>query len=283
MNTIDQLKNSAGVIKKMRPSYTDILDFYTHLFEIREQSKSDMVLEPMTVEQSLLDLKKDSDMPLISPSQFKIDMDSASRLLVKICNLAREYAPHLSADARRMQNAIEDGTLDTTLLFCAVIEDLDPVLNTLSETCGILKKHLVLFGYNSMAPSIEAGAEQLAVYLEKDSKHNHGYCPVCGNPPNLGILDEKGNRILKCCFCNHQWHTKRMGCAFCDNIDPDRQQYFYTNDEKEYRVDLCDNCGNYLKIVDLRQMNRFFYPGIEAVATLHLDMKAKEKGYTGPF
>lgn len=281
MNTIDQLKNSAHSIIAVKQSYTDILDFYTHLFEAREQSKSDLVLEPMTIDQALLDLKKESDMPLINPSQFRIDTDSATRLLVKICDLAGEYAPNLCADARRIKNTVEDGNLDTQLYFSGILEDPDQILDTLSETIGVKKAHLILFGYNSMAPSIEECAQQLAVYLDKDHKHRQGYCPVCGNRPDLGILDENGRKLLKCSFCNHKWHTKRIGCTFCNNIEPDQQQYFYTSDEKEYRVDLCDSCHNYLKIVDLRQMKRFFYPGIEAVATLHLDMMAKEKGYTG--
>ncbi|MCP4023885.1 MAG: formate dehydrogenase accessory protein FdhE, partial [Desulfobacteraceae bacterium] len=38
---------------------------------------------------------------------------------------------------------------------------------------------------------------------------------------------------------------------------------------------------NYIKIVDLRQLERAFYPKLELITTLHLDMKAREKGYTG--
>jgi len=95
----------------------------------------------------------------------------------------------------------------------------------------------------------------------------------------MAFLDKDGKRHLKCCFCSHEWLVKRMGCVFCENNDKDYQHYFFNNEEKEYRVNLCDNCHNYIKMVDLRQIERAFYPKLEQIATLHLDMQAKEKGY----
>ena len=71
-----------------------------------------------------------------------------------------------------------------------------------------------------------------------------------------------------------------MGCVFCGNRDPALQHYFFKQEEKEYRVDLCDHCRRYLKLVDLRELTRDFYPRLEQVCSLHLDMEAREKGYT---
>jgi len=73
-----------------------------------------------------------------------------------------------------------------------------------------------------------------------------------------------------------------MGCVFCENSDAELQNYFYSEEEKEYRVNLCDHCHSYIKMVDLRQMDRAFHPNLELVSTLHLDMKAREKGYVNP-
>ncbi|RPJ13122.1 MAG: formate dehydrogenase accessory protein FdhE, partial [Deltaproteobacteria bacterium] len=47
-----------------------------------------------------------------------------------------------------------------------------------------------------------------------------------------------------------------------------------------YRVDACDSCRKYLKTVDTRVLNRRVYPALEQVASLHLDLKAAEAGYT---
>ncbi|MCP4718541.1 MAG: formate dehydrogenase accessory protein FdhE, partial [Desulfobacteraceae bacterium] len=70
------------------------------------------------------------------------------------------------------------------------------------------------------------------------------------------------------------------GCVFCDSTDKEDQHYFFSNEEKEYRVYMCDNCHNYIKLVDLRQLDRAFFPKLEQITTLHLDYKAQEQGYT---
>jgi FdhE protein len=44
---------------------------------------------------------------------------------------------------------------------------------------------------------------------------------------------------------------------------------------------LCDTCRRYLKTVDTRTADRSIYPPLEALTTLHLDMKAKDMGYEG--
>jgi FdhE protein len=56
--------------------------------------------------------------------------------------------------------------------------------------------------------------------------------------------------------------------------------YLYSDEEKEYRVDACGSCRSYIKTVDTRVLNRPSYPPLEQVASLHLDLKAAEAGYT---
>jgi FdhE protein len=56
--------------------------------------------------------------------------------------------------------------------------------------------------------------------------------------------------------------------------------YLYSEEEKEYRVDACESCRKYIKTVDTRVLGRRAYPPLEQVASLHLDLKAAEAGYT---
>ena len=53
--------------------------------------------------------------------------------------------------------------------------------------------------------------------------------------------------------------------------------------EKEFRVDLCDNCKKYLKALDSRETERKIYPPLEQISSLHLDYKANEMGYESGF
>ena len=45
------------------------------------------------------------------------------------------------------------------------------------------------------------------------------------------------------------------------------------------RVDLCDSCKKYLKILDSRETERMIYSPLEQISSLHMDYKANEMGY----
>lgn len=94
----------------------------------------------------------------------------------------------------------------------------------------------------------------------------------------MSALEGDGERFLFCSFCWHKWPVRRLVCPFCENDDSKTLHYFYTEEEREYRVNVCDKCKKYVKTVDTRKIDRFFYPPLEQIATLHLDMKANETG-----
>ncbi|MBU8910713.1 MAG: formate dehydrogenase accessory protein FdhE [Desulfobacterales bacterium] len=280
MITIEQLEQSSDRIKKIRPSYQPILDFYARIFLAQEKSRQDIQLPPVVIESDLLKIKQNNEMPLIDQSEFLIDLKAAGQLFDTICDLAYDFAPNLSTNAQILKKAGQDHVFNLETLFSAILNNQSLTLHDLARLLNIPEPELVFFGYAAIAPSIWICSEQLETYLTDMPDLKNGYCPICGNHPDMGFLDKEGNRHLKCCFCAHEWLIKRMGCVFCQNNDKDSQHYFFSDEEKEYRVNLCDNCHNYIKIVDLRQMDRAFYPKLEQVTTLHLDMKAREKGYT---
>ncbi|MBW1772327.1 MAG: formate dehydrogenase accessory protein FdhE, partial [Deltaproteobacteria bacterium] len=89
-----------------------------------------------------------------------------------------------------------------------------------------------------------------------------------------------GGRKLVCSFCWHRWSAKRIYCPFCDSSQDKDLHYFYSEDEKEVRVDLCDHCKKYIKTLDTRKVDRLIYPPLEHISNLHLDIKAREMGFT---
>lgn len=280
MNTIELIKKTSDRIIEARPSYQDILEFYSQVFFVQAKSRETIDLAPIKIKKDLLAVALDNNIPLIDPSEFVIDLEPAKALFTSICDLAIALAPRLAADAKLIKQAAIDETFELKILYKALLKNQTDVINDLAKKVNVPETHLILFGYMSMTPSIEACAQQLESNLDKDHSHKKAYCPICGNHPDLAFFDEDGKRFLKCCYCNHQWAYVRMGCVFCDNTDAEQLQYFFTEQEKEYRVDLCDKCHNYIKVVDTRKMDRAFYPGLEMVSTLHLDIKARELGFT---
>ncbi|EMS80652.1 formate dehydrogenase accessory protein FdhE [Desulfotignum phosphitoxidans] len=274
------MENCRNQILKKRPAYTDILNFYVQVFQAQEENRQQILMDPISMYPSLVEKKIRHDKPLINPNDFVIDQNAAVQLMTTLCDIAQNQHNALSQAAVALQAAITDLRIDPGQVFDALLNSDGERLSSVSETIGISLEHLIMFSYLSMAPGVEVCAEQLSGYLENPS-HAKGYCPICGNLPDLFFLDDNGKRHLKCSFCSHSWQVDRMGCLFCDSKDPELHPYFFSPEEKEYRVDVCDACRKYIKGVDTRHLDRPFVPKIELVATLHLDIKAKEAGYTG--
>ncbi|NOX33212.1 MAG: formate dehydrogenase accessory protein FdhE [Deltaproteobacteria bacterium] len=280
MITQEQLKQSSELIKKTRPAYQPILDFYSRVFLAQEQNRQDIFLPPVVIDPDLLKIKQKNEMPLIDQSEFLFDIKASKQLFDTICGLAQDFAPGLSHNAQSLKNACKTQSFRLETLFSAILGNQGSTLHDLGKLLNVPERELTFFGYASIAPSIRTCSEQLENYLAGKPGLKKGYCPICGNLPDMAFLDKDGKRHLKCCFCGHEWLVNRMGCVFCENNDKDYQHYFFNDEEKEYRVNLCDNCHNYIKLVDLRKIDRAFYPKLEQVTTLHLDMQAKEQGYT---
>ncbi|WP_457552122.1 formate dehydrogenase accessory protein FdhE [Desulfobacula sp.] len=280
MITIEQLKQSSNLIKKIRPAYQPILDFYAEVFLAQEKSKQNIVLPPLVIEPDLLRMKQKNEMPLIDQSEFLIDLKASEELFEEICDLAYDFAPKLSSTAQILKKMGQTDSFDLETLFSTILNNQSLTLQEMAEHLNVPEHEIIFFGYASIAPSIRVCSEQLEAYIKDTPKLKKGYCPICGNSPDMAFLDQDGKRHLKCCFCAHEWCVNRMGCVFCGNNEKENQHYFFSDEEKEYRVSLCDNCHNYIKLVDLRQMDRAFYPQLEQITTLHLDLQAREKGYT---
>jgi len=279
MPDISLLEQSRDQILEKRPAYTEILNFYVRVFQAQEDIRQQIRIDPVSMDPSLLKKKLENGMPLIDSADFVIDQNAAVRLLETLCDIAGDRSGELARTAVSLKSAIEKSRINTETLFDALVAGDGDIIAAFSETIGISGRHLIMFTFLSASPAIEAGADQLSVYL-KDRFHDKGFCPVCGNSPDLFFLDDKGQRHLKCSFCSHCWAVARMGCIVCENRDPDTRRYFFSPEEKEYRVDVCEVCRKYIKGVDTRHMDRPFFPKLELAATLHLDFKAGEAGYS---
>ena len=112
------------------------------------------------------------------------------------------------------------------------------------------------------------------------SKWSEGYCPICGKEPKIGeIKEEEGARFLFCNQCGIEWPFLRIKCPFCGNEEQQTLAYFTVEDDERYRVDVCNECKRYIKIVDFRETKEEPNLDIEDITTLHLDILATEEGY----
>ena len=273
--TEDQLTKAAELLKELRPAYGAILDFYKQIFIAQEDSKDKIGIDPIQIPEEILAIKANEEFPLINLSEFTIDAKASKMLLITICNITKESSGDMASSARAILEAVDAEEFDLDPLFWGLLEEDDSIFEKTAKKHAIKKGDLAFIVYNSIKPSLSLCAEQLSAYLDKDKPWGKGYCPICGSPPGLSMFQGEGERFLFCSFCRHKWSSRRLYCPFCDNTDSISLNYLYTEEEKEYRVDLCDKCKKYIKTIDTRKTERIIYPPLEQVATLHLDIKAK--------
>jgi FdhE protein len=105
---------------------------------------------------------------------------------------------------------------------------------------------------------------------------------MCGNTPTLSeIQGKEGERRLRCGWCGAGWYYPRLRCAFCRTDGHKTLGYLAVEGEEEkYRLQTCDVCRGYLKVVVTFDPIPVELLPVEDLATLHLDSIARERGFT---
>ncbi|MCD4833809.1 MAG: formate dehydrogenase accessory protein FdhE, partial [Bacteroidales bacterium] len=217
--TAEQIKKAIRDIKALRPAYEGILAFYEKLFLAQEASKKHIHLQPIEISEDLLLVKRKKKFPLITRADFTVDIKASETLLKEICRFAGEANEVLAPAGLKLMDGLDRGTVDAPTLLSKTLSENDIYFDETAKSLEIDKKVLLFMAYGSIRPSLSLCAEQLATYLNKDTLWEKGYCPVCGSPPAISILRGEGERFFFCSFCDHEWHSQRIYCPFCENKD----------------------------------------------------------------
>jgi FdhE protein len=269
------VRRAAAGILAARPVYAEMIGFYGDLFVAQEEIRPRVRIEPVRLSPEMARIKRRDHFPLIQTEEMRFDPEAGRSLFEEVCRIAVDRRTELSAPAQTLCKR----SADASALFQGFLAEDENRIQQAAADFGVEAAALSFFLYHSLRPSLCRCEQDLTGFVVDEASWEKGYCPVCGSQPALAQLDAEGRRFLFCSFCWHRWPAPRTACPFCGNGDPGRLAYLYSDEEPEHRLDLCDGCRKYLKTVDARNLSRPFYPPLEQVATLHLDLKAAESGY----
>jgi FdhE protein len=116
-------------------------------------------------------------------------------------------------------------------------------------------------------------------------------CPACGSRPTASVVridtPHAGQRYLHCSLCSLQWHRVRIQCARCGKEERIHYQSLQPHSghnqlvtgavEGAVRAECCDDCGHYLKIVQMDK-DAHAEPAADDLASLTLDLLVAETG-----
>jgi FdhE protein len=276
---LEKLKERIQQIKKKRPGYEEILDFYQKVKEAQANVKASLKIEPIHLKKEWKDLLSKEGLSLIQKEDFPLDTESSVKLFQTLCRIGKDANPHMTEEARKIEEAIVKKRIDLKKFLKKGLKQQR--IEQVAEESGLDKKVFSFFIQSSGKPSVEAGREQLRSKIDPETWLK-GYCPVCGSLPSLSLLrEEVGKRYLLCSYCGYEWRVDRLLCPFCSNKEQESLHYLSAEGEEAYRIDLCEKCHQYIKTIDYRKLEESD-PVLEDLATLHLDILACQKGYKRP-
>jgi FdhE protein len=276
----EKIKRRIEEDKKRHPPYEPFLDFWEQLLSIQSAFMAQYPRETLPPAEPHRGLKLKEGFPLFSFKNFPVDAARFRDLFQEILQGIGTANPKMTVQIPLIKKwlAGEGQNLDPwlTLLFQ---EDGQPFIRA-AESCGLDPEILLFLFLAGWKPFLKSQALALARDPELDwATWSKSYCPVCGGLPLLVYLEEGGKRFGTCSVCEFSWALSRFVCPYCENTDQQKFRYFFTENEKGLRLEVCEACRHYLKIIDLREWVVDPLPLLDDLVTTHLDLWAKNKGY----
>ncbi|WP_418790452.1 formate dehydrogenase accessory protein FdhE [Phosphitispora sp. TUW77] len=129
---------------------------------------------------------------------------------------------------------------------------------------------------NSVKPFLKAFARSLK-NEQVMAAENSSLCPVCGGSPDMGhAAKHDGQRYLHCSLCGHEWLCKRLKCPYCLNEDHDSLSVIFIDDVPGCRIDVCEACGSYLKVIMEERGGTKGLSEMADIETVFLDILANQ-------
>jgi len=248
--------------------YADILSFYETIAAWKETYKRALtaVLPPPAIDADVAAIKLKSGFPLIDKARLELDEALIKPHFLSLLDIVGPKNPQ-EAQAIALQVADQNSfrhLLTDTLRYGACADHSQLLRFLLQETVHSL---------------LEAHADFLAGKIGAEEWHC-GYCPMCGSNPMLGVLKgQEGKKYLICEACLSEWPFSRSRCSRCGTASSVKMAYFTVQDDERYRVETCDACKRYLKVIDQRGEHPEKSAPVANLTTLHLDIIAVKKGY----
>lgn len=272
------LVNSLKTIEKYRvanPHYTDLFDILSEILVLREEyrQKTGQIIFPL--EERMITAKLAGGLPLLDFATINFDFQPARDYFLRLLEIAEKHMP---GDTKEFIRQLEEGELDFAEVIRHSFEPMSEEEFAGDDDDGSFDL-IELFVEESLRPALENFAGQYSDVIKRLG-WSEGYCPICGKEPKIGELKgAEERRFLFCNQCGIEWDYSRVKCPFCGNEEQQTMAYFTVEGEERYRVDVCNVCKRYVKMVDSTASTEVVNLDVEDIATLHLDMLAADEGY----
>lgn len=274
------LKDSLRTIQNHRslnPQYVELLDILEEILILREEYRRKLRKDIFPVDPRLIRAKLEGGFPLIDFSHENYDLSHPQEYFLDLLKIAEKRAP---GETGEIAKKIKSGeVLFGDLIYESFFQEIEEKETEKGREEDVAFDLVELFIEESLRPALEIVSSSYGDTIRQIG-WKEGYCPICGREPKIGEIRGEGeNRFLFCNQCGFDWQFELIKCPFCGNEEQQTLAYFTIEGDEHYRVDVCNKCKRYVKMVDFRQTGRKVDLDVEDIATLHLDMLANDEGY----
>lgn len=253
-------------IEKAKGEHPEIVDILDLLMKLTELSGDTVSIEGSSISWD----KLEEGLPVIDKRILPKNLDSLMKRFKRIMEIL------MTGNGRAASAVIE--TFEKGKSFKKLLEGVLIGHYDFPEDFPHSRPVTLLAAGETILPLIN-GIKKSDSLKEKLNNWNEPYCPICGAPPNISAIEGEENRLyLYCGRCAQRWNFPRLVCVHCGEEDQKKLRYFFAENDEVHRVYVCDSCKHYIKSVDNREKTVFF-PQLEDVTTMGLDIVAKREGY----
>ena len=274
-----RMKNRLRQCRKDRKELEEITAFYDKVLTAQHEAQKETPMPEIDLSAEQIELKIEEGFPLVGSGNFPVDSASSELLFRKLCQLSKEENPVLASAGKALLEAMDSGRLEAGELRRAVLQNNVETMERWAEDLEISLPVVQTLTKLSIQPSLLVTVASLAKANDLDG-WRHGYCPLCGGLPAIAaLIGEEGKRVGLCSFCGHLWNLFRLSCPFCGTDKQENLRYFFAEGDNLYRVQVCEQCKGYLKVLDTRKGGDPKALAVDDVVTAHLDLLAEKEGY----
>ena len=268
------LKKLEGWTEKVEAS-PELVEFYRRLLRIQSIAERRVRIPRLDLNSEAINDRLDQGLPLIRFDELDLDWSLLQATFVEVTSA---FAKHPKLFGPVPKSLVETGGhhhylkeavrawYEMTRLPTAVVPD------------GVDECLLEDIIQATLKPFLVGYSKALLSSVNQE-RWRRGYCPICGGSPDFAFLDkEYGARWLLCSRCDTEWLFQRLECPYCGNQNQNTLAYF-TDDDRLYRLYVCEQCTQYLKAIDLRQAKEEVVVPAERLFTLGIDAQARDYGY----
>ena len=277
-----------SAILAARPDLAPALDLQRRLLALVLELDATLAggrLPRLSLPPKYLAAKLGRGVPAFTGEPIPLPLPAMTPLLLRLCDAlaaggAGDAAAHIGA-------ALATGQMDAGSLLAASLARNQMAIRSGATHRGLAPDLVWLVGELAVGPYVYRLQQTLfaaaadATLCEALAAWDRGYCAACGSWPALAEV-VGGHRTLRCSFCSSAWELPQYACIYCRETGAKFVTAAPNEERKDRRVEVCSNCGGYLKTTDLPELSPFPLLSISDIETTDLDIAAMEHGYARP-